>query len=162
MRLLLIVLSVSALCGCASFPTRTQSAIEAQDRALARFATVVCNDLLKDTDGELDRVDHLDSKGRIRVILPKADHAAFRKAAADHYLNMARIQLLEEASSEARELREPYLTFFIERNDWGVWYHCIAETERPASDGVYLGGYSDSWWVTDGGVTFRCCFRHVR
>lgn len=129
---------------------------------MARFAAVVCDDLLREKDGELDRVDHLDTKGRVRVILPQVHHTAFRGALVDHYLGMTRIQLLDDASGEKRELREPYLTFFVERNDWGVWYRCVAKTERPASDGVYLSGYSDSWWVTDGGITFRMCFRHVR
>lgn len=159
---ILTALFVLTQLGCANTPTYKGGAIEAQDRALARFAAIVCHDLLKDQEGELHRVDHLDSKGHVRVILPKAHHAAFRESLSDHYLGLARVQLLDEEGGRALEIREPHLTFFIERNDWGVWYRCVAETERPASDGVFLGGYSDSWWVTDGGVTFRLCFRHVR
>ncbi|MCZ7604783.1 MAG: hypothetical protein M5U25_01665 [Planctomycetota bacterium] len=125
---------------------------------MARFVAVVCKDLLSKSEGELPRLDHLDSNGRVRVVLPAHLRDSFMQSAADLRIELERVVMVEESST--RELDEPYLTFSTERTEWGLWFKCLAREKRgdkPSS----ADGWSESFWVTNEGISFHYCYSNV-
>lgn len=112
------ILCFLLLAGCVSTQSGPVRPQPESPEVLARFIAVVCSDLLSMSDGELHRLDHLDSNGKVRIVLPAQLRDPFLQSAADLRIELERVVVVEEDST--RELDEPYLTFFYRAHGVGV------------------------------------------
>jgi hypothetical protein len=161
--IVLVLLAMTLVAGCASTGQALRRHQPEDSYVLARFAAVVCDDLLSDHEGSLHRYDHLDSSGRVRIVLSASLHEQFRKSIDDLDVDPSRIVLFTEGQIRNSDSLEAYLSFSLEKNEWAVWYKCLSLAHREPKDGSRTTGvYSESWWVSNGGIGFSYCFADVQ
>jgi hypothetical protein len=151
------VICFALLAGCVASNgnvVQVHSAI-AQD-SIVRFAANVCLDL-QVSDGQLSRIDHVDDNGVIHIRLSHQQHSEFEKEAKSLGVDLSRVRI-HVPNEKVSSVDIPILECRFECDDWATWYICKAAVPGRYEKMLLLGGESESYWVTSGGVFFYYCY----